>query len=113
VRQYHREQTGAVSLEFVLGRAPPAAAAEAEAGRAIGACPVRLCAAAQGLTGRGAVAATAVEPAHYEELYPGGMECDLTGRPRSTRVRFVCATDGLTQLAKVIEGATCECVHPC
>lgn len=53
--------------------------------------------------------------------YPGGTECDLTGRQRSTTVHFVCG-EGTDQFISVKEDRSCHykvviatprlCKHP-
>lgn len=47
--------------------------------------------------------------AYYSLMYNNGDVCDLTGQPRKTELRAICAADGATGLLEVAETATCRC----
>ena len=42
------------------------------------------------------------------QRYNEGDACDITGEPRQTEVRYVCAEDGKESLASVKEASTCQ-----
>ena len=41
------------------------------------------------------------------QMYDGGQPCDITGEPRRTEVRYVCAEDGKDVISSIRETATC------
>ena len=46
----------------------------------------------------------------FAQMYDGGQPCDITGEPRSTEVRYVCAEGGKDSVSAIVEAATCRYV---
>ncbi|XP_024537037.1 protein OS-9 homolog isoform X1 [Selaginella moellendorffii] len=59
---------------------------------------------------------------YFAHMYVNGTKCDLTGAPRETEVRFVCADSGMLLISSIKESPTCKytvifqapmlCKHP-
>lgn len=49
-----------------------------------------------------------VEIPYHEVLYTDGTPCDLTGQPRSAKVRYVCQQDGRGEMYSLKEVSTCH-----
>lgn len=45
---------------------------------------------------------------YHSHIYTNGTLCDLTGEPRETEVRFVCADTGNNMINSITESSTCK-----
>eukprot|EP01119_Soliformovum_irregulare_P005358 TRINITY_DN17126_c0_g1_i1.p1 TRINITY_DN17126_c0_g1~~TRINITY_DN17126_c0_g1_i1.p1 ORF type:complete len:312 (+),score=92.89 TRINITY_DN17126_c0_g1_i1:61-996(+) len=52
-----------------------------------------------------------IHDGYYAEEYVQGTVCDITGKPRTTQVRYICSADRMsTSLSEIIEPSSCNYV---